>query len=1074
MTHEEQYAQLNKDQKQAVDTIDGPLMVLAGPGTGKTQLLSVRTANILRMTDLYPSNILILTYTNAGVKAMRERLAKMIGTDGYSVVVETFHGFSNTLISESEEAIALKGDRVEMTDLERIKVLEYLLDHLESVKPIRPPGAPYLYRGDIQTNISALKRDGISPEDLEAFLRTYKPDGKIIEEKHLAKLKAFAKVYEAYEEAKSPQGNFSIFDKRGRYDYDDMIQLATRTLQTEAELLAQYQEQFQYVMVDEFQDTNGAQLNLLRTLFPDPSANICVVGDDDQSIYRFQGASVGNFELFNGWYPNSTKIVLHKNYRSTPEIIEKSTQIIRQIPEQERLADKKLEAHKDAAETALVTSHRFGTPEEELSFLVQEMKKMSKEDANDSAVLVRTRRQAQDVIEACLQAGIPYSTDGKEDIRGEFRIQQLLKVLRLAEGNLEFEEKDLLLFEILLSDFWEIDHHDLMSFAAYVSKKKSEYRERSKRKQNKKTKEYQLEERQHQLIFDSENQPGHSFGSFTPKPSLFTEFLLRFPLPERIRVKDHEAPTAEETKKLSICSELSFRQPLQLHKAAWVLFRLTTRSANYPVYPLIMDFLQDSGMVDFILQNFEDHEVLRLRELRSVSSFVENLKKANQATPGVMTNKYVSDLAQLEKHDIAFVGEMVSSAQAGVKILTAHGSKGLEFKNVFIPFCIQEKSWPKREITSKIPLPHELMVGQEAVKSKEEERLLHAYDENRLFYVAATRAKERLAFTAAPQDKQVFTQFLENMEMAPEKLSTLPEEQILIQLLKKGPQIDPVEHTTDTLEGLVEEVTLSPSSVNTYLKCRRQFLYHNLLRSPQPKTQALMYGQCIHKALEKSFRRYMKEGKLPPLKYFEEQFLQELDWNSPEQEARQGCLHKLEDAKRWYQQTLETGAERPLELERKITRELQGGIIFSGQFDKVEPVGKGNEVCIVDYKTGEPDKHIKAIENCDDLASEDCDDYLRQLVGYKLLYERGHRSLRAGSGKLVFLDPVKATVKKYGLEEGVFASKTVQISSEMVSQYEKILGDIWKNIRALEFQRLEKFEESKCGHCPYQGVCWKN
>jgi DNA helicase-2/ATP-dependent DNA helicase PcrA len=1065
---EKTYQQLNPEQRQAVDTLDGPVVVLAGPGTGKTQLLSVRTANILRKTDLFPSNILILTFTNAGVKAMRERLARLIGNDGYDVVVETFHSFANGLISDSEEAATVKGERVEMTDLERITLLEYLLDHLEGIQAIRNPNAPYLYRRDIESNISALKRDGISPKELYEFLKDYKADGDLIEVKHVNRLKAFAKIYEAYELAKTPNSPYPVFDVRGRYDYDDMILLAIRSLQSEPELLAKAQEQYQYVMVDEFQDTNGSQLKLLRSLFQESRANVCVVGDDDQSIYRFQGASVGNFSLFSQLYDSPVSIVLQQNYRSKKEILEISEKLISQIPDNERVMTKQLQGNRGEDKIA-VSSRQFGTPEEELTFLVHALKDMSPEERNDTSILVRTRRQAQDIIEALLQSGLSYTTDGKEDIRGEFRVQQLLKILKIAAGGLDFEFKDLLLFELLLSDFFEIEHADLLRFTSYVSRKKSDHRKSNKRKTNKTPKEYQMEESHHQILFEEETTTEQT----QDKPSLFTELVLRFPTPQRIAVKDEEGPTQEETDQLSICQELEFKDPHKLHHAAWAIHRLTTRAAHYPVYPLIMTFLQDAGVIDYILKIYDQNEVIRLRELRSVSSFVQNLRKASQAKPGIMIDSYLKDLQQLETHDIPLAGEMVSSSQDGVKILTAHGSKGLEFGTVFVPFCIHDKAWPKRPFPKKIPLPHELMVGQELTHDKTREKLLASFDEARLFYVAATRAKDHLIFSAAPKDKQVISQFLSSAGIAPDERTEISEEETLIQLLTHSAQPDPVEASKETLDGLSQEITLSPSSVNTYLSCRRKFLYHHLLKAPQPTTQALVYGQCIHKALEKSYRRYSKESTLPPLNYFEEQFLQELNWHGVNQSIRQGCLHKLEDAKKWYEQTLAQGSHKPLELERKITRKLQDGIIFTGQFDKVESVGTQGEVRVIDYKTGTPDKHIKAIENCDDLNSEDCDDYLRQLVAYKLLYEKGHRSLRVSSGSLVFLDPVKASVKKYGLEEGSFMNKTVTLTKEMVQQYEGILIETWKSIQELSFERLEEFQDKKCGYCPYKGVCWK-
>lgn len=1072
MNYESFYKSLNPEQQKAVDTLDGPLMVLAGPGTGKTQLLSLRTANILRMTDLYPSNILVLTYTNAGVKAMRERLAKIIGPNGYDVVVETFHGFANSIIVESEEATSIKGERIEMTDLERIYLLEKLLDTLDGIRSIRPANAPYLYRPDIQVNMSALKRDGITPQRLERFLKNYKADGKLIEEKHVEKLKAFAKVYKAYEEAKT--GGNDLFDKRGRYDYDDMILLANESLKSEPELLARYQEQFQYVMVDEFQDTNGAQLELLRILFSDPRSNVCVVGDDDQSIYRFQGASSGNFKIFEDNYEGVEKLVLHKNYRSYQDILGKSAEIIRQIPAEERVSDKTLEAVRGNNASSSVTSHRFGTLEEELTFLVQEIKKMPASEWNEVAVLVRDRKSAQDIIEAFLQSGIAYSTDGKEDIRGEFRIQQLIKLLQLAKRNLEFEEKDLLLFEVLLFDFWQIDYQDLIAFTTWVAKKKTDYRKSIKRKRSKSSNTSEND----QMSFDTSEE----FASSTPEkassfsdgqPTLFNELLLRFPAPHRSAALEQDGPTEEESKLLTINREMDFKKVNKLHRAAWALGRFLQRSSHFPVLSLVLDFIQDAALVDFVLNTYGHQQILKLRELRSISSFVENLKKANQSRPGIVLDTYVNDLDQLERHQIALAGEMVSSNQHGVKILTAHGSKGLEFNHVFVPFCIQDKCWPKRPKASLIPLPHELMVGQESIHDKDAEKKLHQFDENRLFYVAATRAKNHLVFSAAPQDKQVVSQFLSNVGLAPEQSTEISEEETLIQLLKKTPASDPVKGSANTLAGLVQEISLSPSSLNNYLTCPRKFLYHNLLKAPQKKIAALIYGQCIHKALEKSYRKYLKEEQFPPVEYFEEQFKQELEWQGPDPSAKQSCLQKLEDAKNWYRQTAEQGALKPLELERKLTKKMPDGLIFSGQFDKVEVIGSSGEVQVVDYKTGEPDKHIKSLDNCDDIFSDECDDYLRQLIAYKMLYESGYNRRKVTSGQLVFIDPVKATVKKYGLEEGKFVSKTVQLNDKMVADYEKLIGETWKKIQGLQFDQLAEYDAKKCDFCPYRGVCWR-
>ena len=141
---------LNKEQKEAVETLDGPLLIVAGPGTGKTQLLSVRAANIVKRGKASPQNILIVTFTNAAARTMRERLASIMGPDGYNVEVETFHSFANSVVLESEEALNYVKDKIDMRDVEKIRALEYIFDNTAGVEPLKPFGAPYVHLKEIQ------------------------------------------------------------------------------------------------------------------------------------------------------------------------------------------------------------------------------------------------------------------------------------------------------------------------------------------------------------------------------------------------------------------------------------------------------------------------------------------------------------------------------------------------------------------------------------------------------------------------------------------------------------------------------------------------------------------------------------------------------------------------------------------------------------------------------------------------------------------------------------------------------------------------------------------------------------
>ena len=190
------YNQLNERQKSAVDDTEGPHLILAGPGTGKTQLLSVRAASIIESKKANPENILILTYTNAAAKAMKERLAAVIGLGGYDVEVGTFHSFANTLIQESEEAANYIGDKIQLSEVERMRVMEYILDNTEGLDEIRPFRAPYTYLKEILQRISDLKRDGISPAGLKGYLAGKDSLYRSFEEKYVKRLQALVKAYE--------------------------------------------------------------------------------------------------------------------------------------------------------------------------------------------------------------------------------------------------------------------------------------------------------------------------------------------------------------------------------------------------------------------------------------------------------------------------------------------------------------------------------------------------------------------------------------------------------------------------------------------------------------------------------------------------------------------------------------------------------------------------------------------------------------------------------------------------------------------------------------------------------------
>src|SRR2546421_2432670 len=358
----QEYARLNKAQQEAVNAIEGPVMVIAGPGTGKTQILAARIGKILLDTDADPSNIICLTYTDAGLIAMRRRLQEFIGPDAYKVNIYTFHAFCNDVIQENLSLFE-RNSLDPVSELERIEYFKELIDGFPKNHPLkRYRGDVYYEINNLQSLFSTMKREGWTAayvnqkineymDDLanrEEFIykRAYKQfragdlkTEKIQEEKErMEKLRAAVNEFDRFQQ---------LMRKKDRYDFDDMINWVIKAFEENKNLLARYQEQFLYILVDEYQDTSGTQnriVELLINYWEKP--NVFVVGDDDQSIYRFQGANVENMLAFADSYKNDLiRVVLTHNYRSTQPILDISRTLIER--NSERLVRKMEGLNKD-------------------------------------------------------------------------------------------------------------------------------------------------------------------------------------------------------------------------------------------------------------------------------------------------------------------------------------------------------------------------------------------------------------------------------------------------------------------------------------------------------------------------------------------------------------------------------------------------------------------------------------------------------------------------------------------------------------------------------------------------------
>lgn len=450
------YRQLNPAQKEAVDAIEGPVMVIAGPGTGKTQVLTLRIANIIKKTDTAPDSILALTFTESAAFSLKKRLVDIIGGEGYRVRAYTFHGFAQNVIERFPDSFPRIIGGAPIHEAERILLLKRLIE-TSDLKALRPAGNMFHYLNDIKSKISALKREQITPEKLTTYATAYEKaetsgDDKAPSTllKTLDKLRDLALIYAAYE---------TSLREEKLYDYDDMIGEVSETLRTDEALRLSLQEEHQYILADEHQDANGAQNSILELLGSGvhDNPNLFIVGDDKQAIFRFQGASLDHFAGFTEKYPNAKVIDLSTNYRSSQEILDTSQAVIDKNPApMGRVRVPLVSARGDGA---LIKKATLPNSEIERFFVADSILTDLKNDipAHEIAVITRRNQDAVYFGDALSKRGIPNSVESDQSI---FNTEAVSLLITLLEAVVRFGEDGAFLSACLLP-FSDVHPHDV-------------------------------------------------------------------------------------------------------------------------------------------------------------------------------------------------------------------------------------------------------------------------------------------------------------------------------------------------------------------------------------------------------------------------------------------------------------------------------------------------------------------------------------------------------------------------------------------------------------------------------------
>lgn len=1033
---QQELERLNPAQREAVEQIEGPVLVIAGPGTGKTHILASRIGRILLATDTQPHNILCLTFTDAGVQAMRKRLLQLIGPEAHRVHVYTFHSFCNNIIQSNLERFGRR-DLEPLSDLERVDIIRRIIDelpHRHILKQIR--GDAYFYEGHLDGLFQTMKKENWSADFIIEKIEEYLADlpnreefiykrkqgefqkgdlkkAKIEEEEHrMEKLRQAVKLFSRYKD---------LMQEMRRYDYSDMILWVLDAFEKYPALLRQYQEQYLYFLVDEYQDTNGAQnevLNKLVEYWDNP--NVFIVGDDDQSIYEFQGARLKNITEFYAKYEQDIKLViLEDNYRSSQNILDTSRSVIGQnkIRAINAIKDLGLEKILNAKNAAVAKSAilpeviEYPDRLQEEVDIVGQLEKLIAEKfpMDEVAIIFSKHRQSERLVELLGKKNIPYATRRSINIL-ELPLIQNLRLL-LEYFNAEFHKSysgEHLLFRIMHFDFFKIIPHDLARFSTALAKQNN----------NKES------------------------------------FYWRDKLKDSRFLKKCGLENAE--------AFLHFSEFIEMMIGAYI---------NSSVSAFVEKTINRSGLLKNTIEQTTSENNAGLAsstEIEVLFTFTNFIKKEADRNPRLSLSRLLDLFKSMDANRIQLA---VSSGQSAginrtsaVNLLTAHSSKGLEFRKVFLFDCVKDNWEPGgRGGNFQFSFPDTLTLSGE--EDAEEAR-------RRLFYVAMTRAKETLHISyAAKNDNEKELQraiFLDEIlfpENNTQKLIEIKQKEATakdlleaqkILLLENNPSVQP--HNSEAIQEILENFTLSVSSLNKFLRCPLIFYYENILRVPVMASEAAYFGIAFHDALCLGFEKMLtsKPKAFPTEHGFVKIFKTELE------------KHQAFFSKKEYERRMDLGGQYMEEYVRSnfknwtknvwVEKEFKNveieGVPVTGVIDRIDFLDQ-QTVHIVDYKTGShKTEKVKRPTEKDPHGGI----YWRQLVFYKLLFENWRNNpRRAVSAEISYLEP--------DLKKGDFPEHKITFEVEDVNMVKTLIKETYGKIMRQEF--YQGCGEDNCQWCRF-------
>lgn len=1104
-------ASLNPRQRQAVETIYGPVLVIAWPGSGKTQILGARIANILEETDYMPSNILCLTFTDNAARNMRDRLARMIGQDAYRVAIHTFHSFGNEILARYRYLFR------EYTDSGTIDMItaSRILDEILAPLPWNDPYKPGMRAGetiqDILGRIGDLKKWGITPvlyrmilemnqrttlmltPILQAHFEQIDVLGQKKDEK-IQKIEIFRKMTEivqqlseneniwgydsllrtiqlglemAWEEydgeastkfltawkdnwtSKNYTGNriwkesekfkkqlslagiYEVYQARLEsdwlVDFSDMILRAIELVERDPQIQANLAEQYQFILIDEFQDTNEAQMRLVNAILSvdDANPNIFAVGDDDQSIYKFQWANVKNIRDFHDKYTSTELIILDTNYRSSSNIIESSRAII--VSESSDISNifpwttKEFRSSSGLWES--VDQYSFDTELYEISYIVQDIKSKIESGVapEDIAIIVKKNKSLETLAKWLLWAWIPVSMSKSESIWEDeiiILIRNILKYLSSLNTTQEMKET---LVDIISHPCWQIPRLTLWSISRDIY---------HGRKADAKSWIEQLSNHETPEIRD--------LGYFLKELSNMSEYTRLEDLIDSITGASSLILPDEH-------DEDARANPLQISMLSW-----EKKSYISPLYTHFFGQLSNNNST-----NTEQYQK-KARSLANIKKLTDEIRNYKKQKPLLMLEDAIELISMIEKYDIRIeTSHLIGNEKNAVNLITVHKAKWLEWEYVYVPFLTKREYKLGKISGSTLPknLPLEADKDDDA-------------DIERLVYTGYTRARKYLtvSYSHMSTDER-------SSEPLPcigsEKPEWIHRADILPLLLTET--LEDISHSLWGLPYLSEEESflrdriekqfiMSATALQNFLDITSggptHFIANNILRFPGAKNIAGSYGSAMHTALEDFFTDYKNNNSYKKeILYtsFEKSLKQE--WFEPAIENT--WLGKWKENLEALYTELVWKSYGELTLEKDFRTEWGwvwlSDIQLTGKIDRIERL-PDDTLIITDYKTG------GGFDSFDGKWAEYAKlkqwKYRLQLAFYAILFELSprYRMFPRRQFELFFIE------KNH--DEDRFHRVTEYIHEGEIERTKSLIRAVTECIRTLRFPDIRKYPET--------------